>query len=296
MKNKLLPILKYTTDFKKSFILGILLAFLASVLKMMAPDNIRQIMDYLQDNVDGTYDFGIVKRYAIIAGAFMVSSFVLNSMQSVILSTASLKMARLMKNKVNEKLDRLPISFFISKPAGDIQSRITNDVESISTAISNNLASIVTAITTLVVCLFMMLKTNVILTGVALLNSVVGLIITIFIIKKSTPFAVKQQVLMGAVNSEVYESFSGHLVIKAFNCEKDVIEHFENTNSELTENGWKASFFQSITMPIMMMISNMGYIVIAVTGTILILNHVANTTIGDLLVFILYSINEQFNS
>ena len=69
----MLPILKYTVDFKKSFILGILLAFLASVLKMMAPDNIRQIMDYLQDNVNGTYDFGIVKRYAITAGVFIVS-------------------------------------------------------------------------------------------------------------------------------------------------------------------------------------------------------------------------------
>ena len=289
MKKNLLAIAGYAAPFKTSFIVGVVIAFLGAVLKMMAPDNIRSIMDYLEANIGGTYDFGVIAESAIFAGSFILASFLMESIQSVILSTSSQKMARDMKRKVNEKLDRLPVSFFITRPAGDLQSRVTNDVDAVATAMSNNLASITTAATTLVVCIFMMLKTNLILSGVTILNSLIGLGITMLITKKSKPFALKQQVLMGAVNSEVYESFGGHLVIKAFNCEQDVIDHFGKTNHDLSETGWKASFFQSITMPIMSTVSNMGYIIVAITGTILILNNIGNTTLGDLLVFILYS-------
>ncbi len=289
MKKNLLAIAGYAAPFKTSFIVGIIIAFMGAVLKMMAPDNIRSIMDYLEANIGGIYDFGVIAESAIFAGAFILASFLMESIQSVILSTSSQKMARDMKRKINEKLDRLPISFFITRPAGDLQSRVTNDVDAVATAMSNNLASITTAATTLVVCIFMMLKTNLILSGVTILNSLIGLGITMLIAKKSKPFALKQQVLMGAVNSEVYESFGGHLVIKAFNCEQDVIDHFRKTNHDLSETGWKASFFQSITMPVMSTVSNMGYIIVAITGTILILNNIGNTTLGDLLVFILYS-------
>lgn len=289
MKKNLLAIAGYAAPFKTSFIVGVVIAFLGAVLKMMAPDNIRSIMDYLEANIGGTYDFGVIAESAIFAGSFILASFLMESIQSVILSTSSQKMARDMKRKVNEKLDRLPVSFFITRPAGDLQSRVTNDVDAVATAMSNNLASITTAATTLVVCIFMMLKTNLILSGVTILNSLIGLGITMLITKKSKPFALKQQVLMGAVNSEVYESFGGHLVIKAFNCEQDVIDHFGKTNHDLSETGWKASFFQSITMPVMSTVSNMGYIIVAITGTILILNNIGNTTLGDLLVFILYS-------
>ncbi len=289
MKKNLLAIAGYAAPFKTSFIVGVIIALMGAVLKMMAPDNIRSIMDYLEANIGGNYDFGVIAESAIFAGAFILASFLMESIQSVILSTSSQKMARDMKRKVNEKLDRLPISFFITRPAGDLQSRVTNDVDAVATAMSNNLASITTAATTLVVCIFMMLKTNLILSGVTILNSLIGLGITMLIAKKSKPFALKQQVLMGAVNSEVYESFGGHLVIKAFNCEQDVIDHFGKTNHDLSETGWKASFFQSITMPVMSTVSNMGYIIVAITGTILILNNIGNTTLGDLLVFILYS-------
>jgi len=289
MKKNVRSILKYAAPFKKPFIIGVILAFAGAVLKMLVPDQINHIMDYLQQNISGTIDFGEIAKYGILAASFIIVSFVLDSLQSVILSSSSLKMSCLMKKKINAKLDRLPVKFFISRNAGDIQSRVTNDIDSVSTAMSNNLASITVSVTTLVVCLFMMFKTNLILSAVTIVNSLVGLIITVFIAKKSRPHALKQQVLLGAVNSEVYESFSGHLVIKAFNCESDVTDHFRKTNHELAESGWKASFYQSIMMPVMSLVSNSGFIVVAVVGTILMLGNVGNTHIGDVMVFILYS-------
>ena len=289
MKKNMRSIMKYAAPFKKSFIIGIILAFAGAVLKMLVPDQINHIMDYLQANISATIDFGEIAKFGIIAASFILTGFLLDSMQGVILSSSSLKMSCLMKKKINAKLDRLPVKFFISRSAGDIQSRVTNDVDSVSNAMSNNMASITASVTTLVVCLIMMFKTNLILSVVTIANSLIGLVITVFIAKKSRPHAAKQMKLLGAVNSEVYESFSGHLVIKAFNCESDVTEHFRNTNHELAESGWKASFFQSIMMPVMSFVSNMGFIVVAVVGTILMFNGVGNTTIGDLIVFILYS-------
>ena len=289
MKKNINSIMKYAAPFKKSFIIGIILAFAGAVLKMLVPDQINHIMDYLQTNITGTIDFSEITKYGIIAASFIILGFLLDSLQGVILSSSSLKMSCLMKKKINAKLDRLPVKFFISRSAGDIQSRVTNDIDSVSNAMSNNLASITISLTTLVVCLIMMFKTNLILSVVTIANSLVGLVITVLIAKKSRPHAEKQMTLMGAVNSEVYESFSGHLVIKAFNCESDVTDHFRKTNHDLAESGWKASFFQSIMMPVMSFVSNMGFIVVAVVGTILMFSGVGNTTIGDLMVFILYS-------
>ncbi len=289
MKKNIRSIMKYAAPFKKSFIIGMILAFVGAVLKMLVPDQINHIMDYLQQNISGPIEFTEIARYGIIAASFILMGFLLDSLQGVILSASALKMSCLMKKKVNAKLDRLPVKFFITRKAGDIQSRVTNDIDSVSNAMSNNLASITISVTTLVVCLIMMFKTNLILSAVTIANSFVGLVITVIIAKKSRPHAMKQQVLMGAVNSEVYESFSGHLVIKAFNCESDVTEHFRKTNHELSESGWKASFFQSIMMPVMSFVSNMGFIVVAVAGTILMFSGVGNTSIGDLMVFILYS-------
>ena len=150
MKKNILAIMKYAAPFKKKIITGIILAFAGAVLKMLVPDNISRIMDYLQQNIAGEIDFGVIAKYTILATAFILASFLLNSLQSVILSSSSLKMSCLMKQKVNAKLDRLPVKFFISRNAGDIQSRVTNDVDAVSTAMSNNLASITISITTLV--------------------------------------------------------------------------------------------------------------------------------------------------
>lgn len=204
--------------------MGILFDLAGAVLQMLSPNSIRELMNYLQFCTEPEYDFGIIKGYAITAGVLIFSSFVFSCLQSVILSSTARKVSCSLKAAINDKLDRLPVKLFYEHRTGDIQSRVTNDVDQIATALSNNIASIVCAVATLIVCIVIMVETNGTLTLVAIGNAVVGLIITEVIVVVSTPFVTKRQELLGVVNAEVYEAFGGHLVIKPFNCEKDVIE------------------------------------------------------------------------
>ena len=191
MKNGFVSIIKYAAPFKKSFIIGCIFSVACAVIKLFIPIQIRGIMNYLQENINGTYDFAVINKLTIVGLILMVGSFLLESIESVILSGSAQKMSHSLKNRLNEKLDRLPLAYFINRPAGDLQSCMTNDVDAISTAVSNNASAVISSFATIIVCLVVMFKINVILTIVTILNSLIGVVISLVFMKKSKPYMLK---------------------------------------------------------------------------------------------------------
>ena len=195
-------------------------------------------------------------------------------------------MSQRLRSDISQKINRLPLRYFDTHSYGDVLSRVTNDVDTISQTINQSVAALVTAVVTLLGSLVMMLVTNVHMTLTAVLASLAGFVLMIFIMGRSQKYFLAQQQVLGSLNGNIEEVYSGHDVIKAYNAERKVTEEFEALNVKLFNSAWRAQFFSGLMMPIMSFIGNFGYVAVCVVGAVL----VQNGTIGfaTIVAFIMY--------
>ena len=192
-----------------------------------------------------------------------------------------------MRQKVDKKIARLPLKYFDSHSNGDMLSRMTNDVDTISTTLQQSLTQLITSIMQMIGYIWMMLTISPILTLIVMATLPLYIIATMFIAKKSQIYYTKQQKHLGSLSGHTEEMFTGHVIVKAFGHEKESIKTFKSVNEDLYKVGWKAQFMSGIMMPIMNFISNIGYVMIAVIGGIFVTKSYLN--LGDITAFISYS-------
>lgn len=248
-------------------------------------------MQKLQGVPGGGVDFGALGRILLLLGVLYVMSAAFNFIMHWVMAGVSQRIAYDLRKQVNEKLSRLPLRFFDSRPHGEILSRVTNDVDNIASTLQQTITQSITSVVTFVGILAMMISMNVWLTLIVLLTLPASGLITTVVAKRSQRYFKEQQRALGELNGHVEEMFTGHAVVKAFGREKASIQRFKEINDELYQAGWKAQFISGLIMPMLGFISNFGYLLVSVVGGLFVTRGMV--TIGEVQAFIMYA--RQFN-
>jgi ATP-binding cassette subfamily B multidrug efflux pump len=231
-------------------------------------------------------DFGYLGRtLAGLGGLYIVANSFQYLMQYLMANVAQTTVYD-MRREVEAKFDRLPLKFFDARTRGEVMSRAVNDMDSISATLQQTLTQLLTSVLTLIGVTVMMLTISWILTLVTLLTLPLSLLVVARIAKRSGPFFMKQQIALGALNGHVAEMYGGHPIVTAFGHEKKSIATFDELNETYYDGAWRAQFVSGIIMPTMMFIGNLGYVLIAVIGGLLVTRR--SLTIGDVQAFIQY--------
>lgn len=232
-------------------------------------------------------DFEKVGQIILIAIGMYVISAVFNFLQQFIMTRVSQRTVYELRRDLDEKMNRLPISYYDTHSNGDIMSRAINDMDNIASTLQQNLPQFITSVVTFIGVLWMMLTISWQLTLVALATVPLSLIVVMIVAPKSQKFFAAQQKSLGLLNDQVEETYGGHTVVKTFNHEAADQVVFEEENDRLYSAGWKAQFISAIIMPLMNFIKNLGYVFVAVLGGIKVAN--GNMTLGDVQAFLQYT-------
>jgi ATP-binding cassette subfamily B protein len=203
-----------------------------------------------------------------------------------LMANAAQRTVYAMRRDVEAKFERLPLKFFDARTHGEVMSRVVNDLDSISSTLQQNLTQLLTSILTLVGVIVMMLTISWILTLVTVLTLPLSLVVVAQIAKRSQKYFMKQQMALGALNGHVAEMYGGHTIVTAFGHEKKSVATFEGLNETYYDGGWRAQFIGGIIWPTMMFVGNLGYVLIAVIGGVLVARR--SIAIGDIQAFIQY--------
>lgn len=234
---------------------------------------------------DAVINFDLIHTTLLtLAGLYVLSAACQYVQQWVMAGVAQWTVYRL-RNDMAAKLARLPLSYFDQRH-GDLLSRVTNDVDTISQTLQQGLSQLVTSVATLCGILVMMVLISPVLTGIALVTLPLSLAVTTGVVKRSQQYFSGQQKSLGELNGHVEEMYAGHRIIKAFGREPAAISAFEKTNEQLYQYGWRAQFVSGIIMPAMTLIGNLGYVFIAVMGGLMVIRQAI--TLGNVQAFIQY--------
>jgi len=231
-------------------------------------------------------DFEGIQRTLLLLLAVYVISSILGFIQSYIVAGVAQKVSYNLRKSIEEKINRLPLSYFDKNSHGDVLSRMTNDVDTVSQSLNQSLSQIITSITTILGILVMMISISVPMTLIALLILPISMGLMVTIIKRSQRFFKQQQELLGKANGYVEEAFGGHIILKAFNREEKAVSEFTEINEDLKDSAWKSQFFSGLTQPVMMFVGNLGYVFVSILGGYLAI--IKAISVGDILAFIQY--------
>lgn len=228
---------------------------------------------------------GIQRTLLLLLGVYVISS-ILGFIQSYIVAGVAQKVSYNLRKSIEEKINRLPLSYFDKNSHGDVLSRMTNDVDTVSQSLNQSLSQIITSVTTILGILVMMISISVPMTLIALLILPISMGLMVTIIKRSQRFFKQQQELLGKANGYVEEAFGGHIILKAFNREEKAVSEFTEINEDLKDSAWKSQFFSGLTQPVMMFVGNLGYVFVSILGGYLAI--IKAISVGDILAFIQY--------
>ena len=216
---------------------------------------------------------------------YFIASF-LNVIQAQIMATVTQKLGYRMRRDIAEKINRMPMKYFESRPYGDVLSRITNDVDTFVQSLTQSVSMVISSVTTVIGTIIMMLTISPLMTGIAMVILPVSGAMVSLLVRLSQKHFVTQQEYLGSLNGKVEESFSGQLVIKAFGREEETQRAFDEDNDVLYKSAWKAQFISGLMQPVMFFVGNLGYVGVAVSGGFLAIKGVIG--IGDIQAFIQY--------
>ena len=231
-------------------------------------------------------DFGKIGKILIALLCLYAVSALLSFLQGFIMTGISQKMTYRMRKEISEKINRLPMKYFDKTTHGEVLSRVTNDVDTLSQSLNQSATQFITSVTTLIGVLVMMLSISPLMTVVALLILPISMILVSTIVKHSQKFFKSQQEYLGHINGQVEEVYGGHNIVKAFNKEEDVIRTFDETNEILYQSAWKSQFLSGMMMPIMQFVGNLGYVGVSILGGYLAIRKTIE--VGDIQSFIQY--------
>ncbi|MCX7029523.1 MAG: ABC transporter ATP-binding protein [Spirochaetes bacterium] len=232
-------------------------------------------------------DFDYILQIILTVAALYAASAILSYIQQFIMAGVSQRTIYDLRRAVNEKLSRLPLSFYDGRTHGEILSRVTNDLDNIGGTLQQSLTQVITSVATLIGTLVMMLTISPLLTLITIVVVPLALVVTQVIAPRSQKYFKNQWTSLGQLNGHVEEMYTGHVIVKAFGHERRAIERFNETNGRLYDASWRAQFISGLLFPLMSFINNIGYVAVAVVGGIMVTKRVIE--IGDIQAFIMYS-------
>lgn len=291
-KGSIRKMLRYMGKYKIAVVFVIIIAACSTVFSVAGPKVLGKattaLASGLMAKVAGTggIDFTYIGKILLfVLGLYLIGS-VLSFIQGWIMTGITQKICYRMRKEITEKINRMPMKYFESRTYGEVLSRITNDVDTLGMGLNQSVTQIITSTATIIGVLVMMLSISPLMTLIALVVLPVSGICVSLVVKKSQKHFITQQEYLGHINGQVEESYGGHLVIKAYNKEEEMISRFNQTNDVLYASAWKSQFLSGIMMPIMQFIGNIGYAAVALSGGMLAIRGII--TIGDIQAFIQY--------
>lgn len=283
---------KYMGRYKHAIFAVMVMAAISTVFSVAGPKVMgkatTELANGLMKKVNGTggIDFTLIGKILLITLALYVTSVAFSFIQGWIMTGITQKLAYRMRREISEKIDRMPMKYFESRPYGDVLSRITNDVDTLGTGLNQSFTMIITSFATIIGTIVMMLTISPLMTLITFCILPVSAVLLGTVIKKSQSYFSTQQKYLGKINGMVEENYSGQLVIKAFNKEAETIEAFDETNEVLFKSAKKSQFLSGIMMPLMSFVGNLGYVGVALSGGFLAIKGLIG--IGDIQAFIQY--------
>ena len=264
-------------------------AFFATLFNVVSPKILGDATSAIFEGfTQGTgVDFDYLTSLAMLLMGLYAASALFSFLQQYVMASVAQTTAAELRQEVNEKLSRLPLSYLDQKSHGDLLSRAVNDIDSISTSLQQGLAQIITSAISVVGIIIMMLIISPLLTLVVLVTVPMSILVIRYVATFSQKHFRNQQRELGVINSHIEEMLSGHQVVKAFSHEKRAVEQFDEINKRLYLAGWKAQFISGIMMPLMFFITNLGYVMVSIVGGILVLQ--GQVRLGDVQAFIQYA-------
>ena len=288
-------LVKFCSRYIPVMIFALVLGAAGTVCQIIGPDKLKDMTNEITKGlpamvhgkpVMNSIDMDAVSRIAWLLVALYVGYALLSYLQSWLMANVTQRTAQQLREAISQKINRLPLKYFDKVSYGDVLSRITNDVDTMSSGMAQSVTQLVTNVTMLIGVLVMMLSISPKMTLIALLILPVSLVLVLIVVKFSQKYFKAQQAILGVVNGQVEEVYSGHNVVKAFNREAVVLNDFNAANDKLYESAWKSQFLSGLMMPIMNFVGNLGYVAVAIVGSIFASN--GTITIGDIQAFIQY--------
>ena len=285
-------LLSYMGRYKIGLFFVLLFAAGSTVFNIFGPkilgDATTELFNGLVAKINGTggIDFGRLAQILLfLLGMYLIAA-VFSSIQGWIMSGIAQKMAYRMRRDISEKINRMPMKYFESRTVGEVLSRITNDVDTMGQSLNQSVTQLITSVTMIIGVFIMMLTISPLMTLIAVIILPVSMLLISVVVKHSQKYFKAQQEYLGHINGQVEECYSGHNVIRAFNQEETVKAKFDETNRILFQSAWKSQFFSGMMQPIMNFVGNLGYVAVAVSGSMLAVSGVI--MVGDIQAFIQY--------
>jgi len=292
-KGTMTKLLEYLAVYKTSIIVVLVFATASTIFSILSPKILGKATTKLYEGVvaqiagsgsgiDFTYIGQII---LLLAGLYLVSAL-LSYLQGWIMTNVSMKLTYRFRKEISEKINRMPLQYFDNTTHGEVLSRITNDVDTISQTLNQSLTQIITSVVTMIGVMVMMFSISWLMTLVTLFILPLSIVFISIVVKQSQKYFKEQQDYLGHVNGHVEEMYGSHVVMKAFNGEQKSVEKFDLSNNVLYNSAWKSQFLSGLMMPIMTFIGNLGYVVVCILGGYLAVRNAI--TVGDIQAFIQY--------
>lgn len=285
-------LLKLLANHKLPVIIALLGGIAATILNIIGPlllgDSVDAIQQQIQVRLSGQQiDMSAIGKTLLILLAVYVGSAIFTFVQNYTMAGITQTVVRDMREKINQKISKLPLKYFDSNTKGEILSRIMNDIDNISNTLQNNFTQIITSSATLIGVLAMMIYVSWEMTLITLSVIPACLIVALFVAKRSRKYFRAQWDRTGELNGHIEEMYNGHNIVKVFGHEKEAIDEFNEINEELYTSSRKAQFISGTIMPLLNFINNIGYVMICVAGGVYVFKRLI--TLGDVTSFITYS-------
>ena len=291
-KGSISKLMQYIGRYKIAILAVMIMATASTVFTVIGPKVLGKattgLSEGLMKKITGTggIDFSYIGRILIIVLCLYACSAIFSFIQGWIMTGVSQKVCYRLRKEISEKINRMPMKYFESRTYGEVLSRITNDVDTLGMGLNQSITTIITSVATMIGVLVMMLSISPLMTIIAIVILPISVGLVSFVVKKSQSYFKTQQEYLGHINGQIEETYGGHMVVKSFNKEKDMVDTFDKTNAVLYSSAWKSQFFSGMMQPIMMFVGNLGYAGVALSGGMLAINGVI--TIGDIQAFIQY--------
>ncbi len=292
-KGTISKLLKYLSAYKASIIVVMIFAIASTVFSIVGPKILGKATTKLFEGIMGKIsgsgngvDFVYIGNILLWLVVLYLVSAAFSYVQGWIMTNISMKVTYQFRKEIAAKINRMPLRYFDGTNHGEVLSRITNDVDTISQTMNQSLTQMVTSIVTMIGVLVMMLSISWIMTAVTLIVVPLSAIFISIVVKHSQKYFKDQQNYLGHVNGHIEEMYGSHVVVKAFNGEQKSVAKFDGLNNTLYGAAWKSQFLSGLMMPVMMFIGNLGYVAVCILGGWLAVK--GSITVGDIQAFIQY--------
>lgn len=286
VRSSMWDLFKYLKPWYKAIAAALVFSLAGTALTLIAPDKMADLTNTIGDGLATGIDMDAIIRAIVIVLALYVSASLVTCTSNYVMITVMQKLAWNMRSSISEKINRMPLKYFDKVSVGDVLSRITNDVDTISSALNSSITTLVQAVVQFVGVTVIMFATSGRLALTAIAASVLGFVFMFSIIKRSRKYFQQQQKNLGDMNGHIEEMYSGHDIVRVYGAVGQAKEEFGRINDNLYNSSWKSQFFGGLMQPLMGFIGSFGYVAVCVVGAALTMS--GSIRFGTIVAFISY--------